>query len=54
MRDKDTRLSYNFNKDKRTRSEINSSYKELISMVSSGKPVKIALYSNFLLEKRSK
>jgi len=36
--------SYDINKDKRTRSEINSSYKELISMVSSGKPIKIALY----------
>ena len=36
--------SYDIKKDKRGRSEINSSYKELISMVSSGKPVKIALY----------
>lgn len=36
--------SYDINKDKRTRSEINSSYKELISMVSSGKAIKIALY----------
>ena len=36
--------SYDIKKDKRGRSEINSSYKELISMVSSGKPIKIALY----------
>lgn len=36
--------SYDINKDKKTRAEINESYKELLSMVSTGKPVKIALY----------
>jgi hypothetical protein len=36
--------SYDINKDKRTRSEINSSYQELIAMVSKGDVVKIAIY----------
>lgn len=36
--------SYNLDRDNRTRSEINAPYKELLSMVSSGKAVKIALY----------
>ena len=37
--------SYDISKDKRTRSEVNSSYQELISMVSKGQSVKIALYN---------